>query len=425
MTKVEKLYTTFLECRLISTDTRKIEEGCIFFALKGENFNGNRFALDALKKGAAYVVVDEERSELPKDKSFLVPDVLSALQELARMHRRQLKCVVVGLTGSNGKTTCKELFRDVLAKKYNTHATKGNLNNHIGVPLTILGIAEDIDVAVIEMGANHQKEIAFLSSVSQPDWGYITNYGKAHLEGFGGVEGVIKGKSELYDYLRANEKKALVNGNDALQMEKSKGLDRIVFGRSLDADITIKPVNGNFAGVELNGVQIQSRLTGDFQYSNLAAAAAMGLIFNIPVQQIKEAIEAYEPKMNRSEWRKTEKNEVLLDAYNANPDSTAAAIDAFANLRKTNPWYVLGDMFELGEYATEEHQKIVAQLQGVNATNVLLVGAHYLQAAGDIFPVVATTQEAQKWLAERKLENCSVLLKGSRGMALERLLEVL
>jgi len=425
MTDFEKLYQAFLSKRAICTDTRKVTHGCIFFALKGDNFNGNLFAAEALQKGAAYAVVEEPIGKADMQQVFVVDDVLLTLQDLARKYRQSLSCTIIGLTGSNGKTTCKELIRDVMATKFKTVATIGNLNNHIGVPLTVLAIPPDAEMAVVEMGANHQKEIALLSSICQPDWGYITNFGKAHLEGFGGVEGVIKGKSELYDFLRENNKSALVLGDNHLQMEKSKGINKITFGEGLTNDIIVNKHSGDFASIRFAEVTIQSKLTGDFQYTNLAAAVAFGYHFGVELTQIKKAIENYEPKMNRSEWRLTTNNEVLLDAYNANPDSVSAAIDAFAKLNKPMPWFILGDMFELGDYTKKEHKKIVNQLEAIHANRVLLIGAHFCEAAKGIYPTVKTTEEAATWLSEKKLMGCTILLKGSRGMALEKLLAVL
>ena len=363
---------------------------------------------------------------LPGEKVFEVDDVLRAMQELAKEYRKTYTGTVIGLTGSNGKTTCKELFRDVLATTYNTAATKGNLNNHIGVPLTLLDTPANTEMVIIEMGANHQKEIEMLSSICQPDIGFITNYGKAHLEGFGGVEGVIKGKSELFENLKARGKKAMVNCADAKQIEKSEGIERITFGSCDSADIRIDPIRNEMAAAELNGIVIQSQLTGDFHFNNIAAAIALGVHFNVPKEKIKTAIEAYHPQMNRSEWRRTNKNEVLLDAYNANPDSMQASIQAFAKLQKPSKWYILGDMFELGDYTFEEHQRIVNMLENSRAEHVLLIGEAFMDTTGPSrFNKVATTTEALEFLTKQHLEACTILLKGSRGMKLESLLESL
>ena len=329
------LLQAFLKQGSVSTDTRSIAPGSIFFALKGDHFNGNHYAQKALDAGASYVVLDEEVIGLNTNLFFKVDDVLATMQNLARAYRNTFKGKVIGLTGSNGKTTCKELFRDVLKTTYSTHATVGNLNNHIGVPLTILATPANTEMVIIEMGANHQKEIELLSSISMPDIGYITNFGKAHLEGFGGVEGVIKGKSELYDNLRSRNKKVLVNCVDKKQLEKSDGINRITFGNCEDADIFIKDLKNEMAAARFDGEQIQSLLTGDFHFTNIAAAIALGKELKVDDAKIKSAIESYQPQMNRSEWRKTKRNEVLLDAYNANPDSMEAVINTFTQLQKT------------------------------------------------------------------------------------------
>jgi UDP-N-acetylmuramoyl-tripeptide--D-alanyl-D-alanine ligase len=420
------LLQTFLKQGVISTDTRVIKPNSIFFALKGENFNGNTFAKQALEAGASHVVVDEDIADLPADKLFRVENVLIALQDLARAYRKTFTGTVIGLTGSNGKTTCKELFRDVLQTTYSTHATSGNLNNHIGVPLTILATPADTEMVIVEMGANHQKEIELLSSICMPDIGYITNFGKAHLEGFGGVEGVIKGKSELYDNIRGRGKKVIVNCADAKQLEKSTGIDRITFGDCANAAIKINDLKREMAAAAFNGLEIQSQLTGDFHFINIAAAIALGHYLKVDDEKIKSAIENYQPQMNRSEWRKTDRNEILLDAYNANPDSMHAVIKTFAQLQKPTKWFVMGDMFELGEYAQREHQDIINTLEKCDAKHVVLVGKNFMDTTSPSgYHKFGSTQEAMDFLENQQLAECTVLLKGSRGMKLETLLAVL
>jgi UDP-N-acetylmuramoyl-tripeptide--D-alanyl-D-alanine ligase len=420
------LLAAFLTCREISTDTRKIRPGSLFFALRGTNFNGNQFASKALELGARYVVIDEDLDHLPKEAVFRVDSSLKALQELARAYRSKLTGTVIGLTGSNGKTTCKELFREVLATTYLTKATTGNLNNHIGVPLTVLSIPVDTEMAVIEMGANHQKEIELLSSICQPDIGFITNYGKAHLEGFGGVEGVIKGKSELFDFLRENKRKAIVNIKDARQLEKSQGIERITFGDDSKADIPIQNMNSEMATATFQGVEIASKLTGSFHFNNIAAAIALGHYLGVKTELIKRAIENYQPEMNRSEWRNTAKNQVLLDAYNANPDSMLATVKSFATLNKANKWFILGDMFELGDYTYEEHQRVVNTLENLAAKNVVLVGSNFMDTTTPgAYQKFETTAAAKKFLEKQDIRKSTVLLKGSRGMKLETLLSEL
>lgn len=421
-----KLLDIFLASKKVSTDSRSDLTNSIFFALKGEKFNGNTFAAEALAKGASYVVIDEAQPNLPQDQFILVDDVLTTLQDLARAYRETFTGKVIGLTGSNGKTTCKELFRDVLATTYTTAATKGNLNNHIGVPLTLLQTPADAEMVIIEMGANHQKEIELLSSICKPDVGFITNYGKAHLEGFGGVEGVIKGKSELFENLRANQKVALVNCSDKKQLEKSFGITRVTFGHCAEADIYIEDLKNEMAAAKYQDEVIESQLTGAFHFNNIAAAIALGAYFNVSPSAIKKAISAYTPSMNRSQWHSTLKNEVLLDAYNANPDSMQASVLAFSKLNKPNKWFILGDMFELGEYTYEEHQRIVNMLDNAAATHVVLIGEAFGQTTQPAhFMHVKTTDLALAYLKSEHLSNCTILLKGSRGMRLEQLLEVL
>lgn len=416
------IFEAFLKSRSVCTDTRSLKIGDVFFALKGPSFNGNLFAKSALDHGASLTVIDEPQNNLPNGKFVLVDDVLSALQQLARDYRKTLTGTVIGLTGSNGKTTCKELFRDVLGSTYKTHATKGNLNNHIGVPLTLLSAPDDAEMIIIEMGANHQKEIELLSSIARPEFGYITNFGKAHLEGFGGMEGVIKGKSELYAFLRDSGGTVLYNALDALQKEKSQGIKRFSFGPH--GDIVITDHETDLASVEVDGTVIQSQLTGSFHFTNIAAAVALGLNFDVPIEDIKSAIENYRPQMNRTEWRKTERNELLLDAYNANPDSMNAAIRSFAKLDKPNKWFILGDMFELGESSAEEHQNTVNVLNECLAENVILVGSIF-NATNHDFSSFETTKEARAFLMEQNISSCTILLKGSRGMKLETLIDLL
>lgn len=423
---MNQLLEAFLKAGSVSTDTRSIKPGSIFFALRGENFNGNQFAPKALEQGARYVVIDEELKHLPKDSVILVDNSLLALQELAHTYRNMLEGTVIGLTGSNGKTTCKELFREVLSTTYVTKATTGNLNNHIGVPLTILDIPIDTEMVIIEMGANHQKEIEFLCSICQPDIGFITNYGKAHLEGFGGVEGVIKGKSELFTFLRDNQRKAIVNILDEKQLETSEGIERVTFGESKEADIVINNLHHETAAALFDDLEIQSQLTGSFHFDNIAAAIALGHHLGVRTELIKKAIEDYQPAMNRSEWRKTDRNEILLDAYNANPDSMLATVKTFAALDKPNKWFVLGDMFELGDYAFEEHQRVVNTLESNGAVNVVLVGEHFSDTTGPSnYHQFHSTAEAKEFLSTQGLEKSTILLKGSRGMKLESLVDIL
>lgn len=421
-------FEAFLACPGVTTDTRDIPQGSIFFALKGARFNGNDFAVQALNQGASFAVVDEEVGD--DERLIYVDNVLEALQECARSYRRKLAIPVVALTGSNGKTTNKELFHAVLSKKYATYATAGNLNNHIGVPLSLLRIPENSELAVIEMGANHQKEIALLSSICEPTIGYITNYGKAHLEGFGGVEGIIKGKSEVYDYLRAHGGTAMLNLDDAIQREKSAGIEHFGYGRTEGMMQWSSASQSEFAAItvrhQTSEYTIQSQLSGSFNELNIAAAACLGHYFEVPTEDIKSAIEEYTPQMNRVEWRETKNNKVLLDAYNANPTSMKLSVESFAKWHRGNGVLILGDMFELGEESAAEHQAIVDLLYSLGLEpQSILVGSHFSSTtwSGSRF---ATTQELEAyWKQKGAPKDASVLLKGSRGIALESLLPLL
>ena len=421
-------FDAFLNSTGVTTDTRSIPQGSIFFALKGARFNGNEFALKALELGASYAVVDEAVGE--DERLIQVDDVLSALQDCARSYRRYLGIPIVGLTGSNGKTTNKELFHAVLNKKYKTYATEGNFNNHIGVPLSLLRIPRDSELAVIEMGANHQKEIALLASICEPTLGYITNYGKAHLEGFGGVEGIIKGKSELYDYLRSAEALAMVNLDDGIQVEKSQGIEQFGFGSVKGTVQWSSESKSEFAGVRIlygaDSYSIQSQLSGSFNELNIVAAACLGHHFGVDALDIKDAIEAYAPQMNRVEWRVTASNKVLLDAYNANPTSMKLSVESFAKWHKEKGLLVLGDMFELGDESAAEHQSMVNVIRDLGLEKQsILVGAHFGRTDWADLKFKTTEELATYWNEKGAPKDASILLKGSRGIALEALLPLL
>lgn len=423
-----RVFEAFLSCGSVCTDTRSIVPGSVFFALKGASFNGNTFALQALQAGAAFAVVDEDVGE--DERLIKVSDVLSALQECALEYRRHLNIPTIGLTGSNGKTTTKELFNAVLKTKYKVHATKGNFNNHIGVPLTILSAPKETEILIVEMGANHQKEIEHLASIAEPTLGYITNYGKAHLEGFGGVEGIIKGKSELYDYIAQTPKGlALVNADDAIQFEKSAACSRTTFGKS-NAQFTYAIEEyDEFAGIQFSigttSYTIKSNLSGSFNCVNLASAVALGHYFDVPAPAIVQALTDYVPAMNRIEWRKTASNRVLLDAYNANPTSMSLSIENFAKWHK-NGWLVLGDMFELGEASAVEHQAIVELVQRTNMKKrCILVGKHFCSTNWKGLQFATTGDLETYWKENGAPKDAAILLKGSRGIALEQLLHLL
>ena len=418
--KIEELYRLFIQNYLVDTDTRNIRKGSIFFALKGDNFNGNKFAKEALNNGASYAVIDEvEYNNQPK--TILVNNVLETLQKLAQYHRKQLNIPIIALTGSNGKTTTKELINSVLSKKYKTTATIGNLNNHIGVPLTLLAIEPTTEIGIIEMGANHIKEIDFLCNIARPTFGLITNFGKAHLEGFGSFEGVIKGKSELYDFLRANKKIAFINSDDPIQIKQSQGIKTITFNNN-----KIKYIEANpFVKVEFQDITIQSKLIGKYNYNNIAAAIAIGNYFKVSINDIKNAIENYEPANNRSQIINKGSLKIILDAYNANPSSMKVALENFSELKDKHKIVILGDMFELGEDSFKEHQQIADFALSLNFKKLYLIGKAFstIDAKNALtYPNFEDFKTSNKIL---NLKNTTLLIKGSRGMALERILNLL
>lgn len=424
---IENLHTLFLKCSSVCTDTRKITKNCMFFALKGDNFNGNLFAKEAIKKGALYTIVDE-KSAVENDNYILVKDVLTTLQQLARYHRLELGLPIISLTGSNGKTTSKELINSVLQKKFKTVATVGNLNNHIGVPLTLLSMTTETEIGIVEMGANHLKEIAFLCSIAQPDYGYITNFGKAHLEGFGSVEGVIKGKSELYDHLKENDKLIFINANDEKQLTQL-GDYTLFYSFGNDASVKCKTemISANPMVVsEYENRTIKSNLIGAYNFNNISAAIAIGQYFKVNSKDIKEAIESYVPENNRSQIIEKGSLKIILDAYNANPTSMKAALDNFSELAAEKKIAILGDMFELGKEAENEHQFIADYASDLNIDLTYLVGENfYKTSANSLKAKTFKTFEALKAELESKtLKEATLLIKGSRGMALERVLNL-
>lgn len=422
------IHNLFLQCDSIAIDTRKILPNSLFVAIKGENFDANTFAAEALTKGAKFVLIDNSNYYIDK-RTILVEDSLSALQQLAQYHRNYLKIPIIALTGSNGKTTTKELIHAVLSKKFNTKATVGNLNNHIGVPLTLLSFTKETEIGVVEMGANHKKEIAFLCQLATPDYGYITNFGKAHLEGFGGVEGVIEGKSEMYTYLSLGNKTTFINLEDPIQVEKSKKLSCFSFGlNKTEADIAITSVEANpFVTITYQKISIVTHLIGLYNANNINAALAIGTYFKVPLEAIKEALEQYIPENNRSQMVVKGSNTILLDAYNANPSSMAVAIDNFIQLDKPKKILVLGDMFELGEESLYEHQQIVQRLSNVPDVRCFFIGKAFFDCAlvQNNFQFYATFDTFSAYLSEHSFSDATFLIKGSRGMALERSLNYL
>lgn len=428
--EIFELYSIYNQCNGVSTDTRNITENSLFFALKGENFNANDFALQALENGAAFAIVDDKNlKKLENKKLIVVDDVLKTLQDLAAFHRFHIGLPIIALTGSNGKTTSKELLHAVLSTKYNTIATIGNLNNHIGVPLTLLRMTEDTDLAIIEMGANHQKEIELLCSIAQPDFGFITNFGRAHLEGFGGIEGVIKGKSEMYDYLQTNNKTIFVNFDDAIQADKTQNSTRFGFSIENNSLANIQITNANaqpMATIELNGIEIKSNLTGLYNIPNIAFAVIIGQYFNISLENIKEAIENYTPQNNRSQWTKINDKNILLDAYNANPSSMQVAIENFNQLANPSKLMILGDMFELGNESDKEHLQTINQVIETKIPTIF-IGEHFfkVQVKNNVVQYFKNIQDFFNQLKETPINEELLLIKGSRGMALERILDKL
>lgn len=427
MNTIHTLHRRFLECSGVSIDTRNIQSNNIFFCLNGQNFNANQFAKKALELGAKYVVVDDPNYFDSSQKSYiLVHNALESLQELAKFHREYTQTPLIALTGSNGKTTTKELIQAVMSKKFKTIATIGNLNNHIGVPLTLLRLQKDTEFGIIEMGANHQKEIAFLCDIAKPNYGYITNFGKAHLEGFGGIEGVIRGKSEMYDYLIKNNKTGIINLDDNIQVEKAKQLKHVSFGfTSPNAQYLFDSNNENEQiTINYQSHKISTHLSGKYNLPNLAAAITIGLHFGIPIHAIQSAIEEYIPTNNRSQWTKFGSNEILMDAYNANPSSMKVSIENFASLNKGNKIMILGDMFELGEYAKKEHQNILDLALQTGIKTYFIGNIFYeLQTSTKHFTFFKSFEDFQNQFNIHTLENQTLLIKGSRGMALERIIK--
>lgn len=422
---IDRLHELFLEYPVACTDTRQIDGACLFFALKGENFDGNKFAADALRKGARYAVVDDPQYAASEN-TILVEDALQTLQKLATYHRNFSKATVIALTGSNGKTTTKELISAVLSKSYNTVATKGNFNNHIGVPLTLLRIKPETEKAIIEMGANHQKEIAFLCNLAQPDYGYITNFGKAHLEGFGGVEGVIKGKSEMYDYLTGNNRYVFLNADDPIQENRLRSyVKKIGFSTEKTEYFKISFKGAHpYVELEAEGVRIKTQLIGSYNFSNCCAAVLIGKYFNVPIDQIREAIEYYIPENNRSQVIEREGHKIILDAYNANPTSMRAALENFQQMKGKDKVVFLGDMFELGQQAAKEHQNTAHLVEKMRFKDAFLIGENF-DGTDTHLKKCRTFEELSEYLENNPLSPSQILIKGSRGMALERILPLL
>lgn len=430
---IEQLYQVYLQHPSIQTDTRKLKQGDIFFALKGSNFNGNQFALQALQAGAAYAVIDEDLDS-NNERLIKTGNVLATLQQLAKHHRVQFnnrphnsRVPFIAITGSNGKTTTKELVSSVLSSHYKTYTTEGNLNNHIGIPLTILNVRADARMAVIEMGANHQKEIAGYCTYTLPTHGIVTNCGKAHLEGFGSIDGVRKGKGELYDFIRATDGTVFIYRDYEYLQDMSKGIRHLYeYGTTGGAVQGIAKPSGTFLTVEMKqGVSfdtITTQLVGGYNLPNVLCAVAVGKYFDVPDEKIKAAIENYTPSNSRSQLVEKETNKIILDAYNANPASMKAAIENFAKMRVDNKVLILGAMMELGKESMEEHKAIIHLIQKHQWKEVVLVGGDYKNIPHP-FMYFQNAAEAKSWFQKQYFEHTHFLIKGSRSMQMEKILE--
>ena len=427
--KIIQLHDYFKDSTGVVTDSRKLIQDCLFIALRGENFDGNQFAESAIEKGAKYALVDRPEIARKNERLILVEDTLQSLQELAKYHRKKIKAKIIGLTGSNGKTTTKELINSVLSKKFNTKATLGNFNNHIGVPLTLLEFDEDTEIGIIEMGANHQKEIDFLCQLAQPELGLITNFGQAHLQGFGGIEGVITGKSEIYEYLSQTGGTIILNIDDPLQRKWMSYDPRYTFGEHTDANCRLEYLKRKYKPLALNleDQTIESQLYGEYNFSNMGAAVALGKFFGLSLEQIRSGISSYQSTNNRSQSIEKDNNKIILDAYNANPSSMKASISSFINNKRNKGVVILGDMFELGKFTQQAHQQIIEQLESTQIERILLVGKYFFktQSSDPRLSRFESLEEIKNYLSQNPIENSDILIKGSRGMTMESVVDYL
>ena len=423
---LKNIYSIFLKHPKVCIDTRVITKDCLFFALKGPNFNANKLALKALELGAAYAIVDEEKYVLD-NRYILVEDVLTTLQNLANHHRKQLACTVIAITGTNGKTTSKELIYRVLKQKFKTTATTGNLNNHIGVPISLLAIDLDTEYAIIEMGANHIGEIAHLCEMAEPDLGVITNIGKAHLEGFGSIEGVLKAKTELYKFLGEKGCPIFTKDNQQNLLELVPNTStNYTYGQLNTSNYRVNFVDAQpYVQISMDELKIQSKLIGDYNFDNIALSFALGLHFGVEIEKIKNAIESYVPTNNRSQLIKIEHNTILLDAYNANPMSLEKAIHNMKNIEHIHKVLILGDMFELGSEEKKEHISVINHCLEAGFKEVYLVGEAFKAVNKTEYSSFSTTQDLKDELKNEPIKGAFILIKGSRGMKLEQLVELL
>lgn len=432
--EIKELYSHYLKNPSISTDSRNIKPGDIFFALKGENFDGNEFVFKAIEQGASLVVCDNEKIKQrdnflkQRNKIFLCEDSLLTLQNLASYHRKHLKTTIIGISGTNGKTTTKELIQAVLSQKYLTLATKGNFNNHIGVPLTLLSIPHTTEIAIVEMGANHVGEIGSLSNIAKPDMAILTNIGTAHIEGFGSKENIIKTKKELFEFVKNNQNEKshiFVNADDEALREENFS-KKTTYSLKTNADISAKACSENgYAQIIFKDCVITSNLVGIYNAYNILAALTIGLHFGVEIQKIKEAIENYIPSNNRSQILKTKTNTLILDCYNANPSSCSSAVEAFANMQANRKMVFMGAMKELGEVSQKEHENILSQIKSKNFERIVLVGKEYKAVAKDEVECFETSEEFKQFLLANPIENATILIKGSRSTKMEILKDVL
>ena len=427
--EIDDIHSLFSISSGVSTDTRTIKKKNIFFCLKGRNFNGNLFIDQAIALGASFVIYDEEKLNHKSKKAIKVKNALETLQALAKYHRSKFNIPVIGLTGSNGKTTSKELFSSVLSEKFNVTSTLNNFNNHIGVPLTILEINRKTDLAIIEMGANHLGEIDLLCNIADPDIGYITNFGKAHLEGFGGINGVIKGKCELYEYIRKKKGIVLVNNDDSIQREKSIGIQTFSFGKSKKSDYSTNNTisNRNSCEVSFNNKKITSNLYGEYNFENINASIAMGIHFGLSFEQIENGIKNYIPKNNRSEMIKTKNNLLFVDSYNANPTSMKVSIQSFMKFKEVNKTLIIGDMYEIGKTSLVEHERVLNSIKDNKDLKIFLVGKIFdqLKFKSERIHFFYETNELMEHIKKNLIIGHTILLKGSRKINLEKIIPLL
>ncbi len=422
---IETIYQLYSQKYIITTDSRKVEPGCVFVAMKGEHFDGNDFAYQVAKDNIAACVI-ADRKDLPQhERLFIVEDSLTALQKLAKLHREKCGTPVIGITGTNGKTTTKELIATVLSEKYNIIYTQGNFNNHLGVPLTLLHIKPDTEIAVVEMGANHPKEIELLCSLAQPNFGIITNIGKAHLEGFGSFEGVVNTKNEIYDYLRKTNGLVFLNNDNQLLKDLSHDLKTVKYGKGLSSDYNAEILSSNpYLSINWNNKEIKTKLVGDYNFENVMAAITVGCHFNIEPNLIIKALENYSPTNNRSQFIKTDKNEIVMDAYNANPVSMSNAVKNFKNISDDNHLLILGDMKELGQESLNEHQGIIDLINELGFNNVILVGNEFRKVNRNFISFL-NVDELIAHINQNEISGMKILVKGSNSIHLGKIINLL